>query len=155
MSFNNFSFDAKFSYSPTLANLNSLTVELTALQKRRDSIQRECNQMLEKLEVLWDCLDVSMASRKKFRNMAETVSQSSLEHITTELKRCKAIKQQNVKLFVDKLRSQIVDWWNKLQKSEAERNRFTYFHSQVYNEDLLELHEIELMDLKNYYEENR
>lgn len=87
--------------------------------------------------------------------MAETVSQSSLEHITTELKRCKAIKQENVKMFVDKLRSQIVDWWDKLQKSESERNRFTYFHSQVYNEDLLELHEMELMDMKNFYEENR
>lgn len=142
-------------FAPTEKNLDQLRDELLLLQKRRESIQRDCIQILEKLEVLWDCLDVPLSSRKKFRNMAESVSQSSLENITAEWKRCKTIKQENIKLFVDKLRTQIVDWWDKVQRSDAERARFNYFNSQVYNEDLLELHEIELMDLKKFYEENR
>lgn len=144
-----------YSFSPTINGLKYLGDELTVLQKRRDSILNDCKQRLSKLELLWDCLEVPMASRVKFRNMAERVSQSSLEQITAELKRCKTLKQENIKLFVDKLRIQITEWWDKVQRSEAERARFTYFNSQMYTEDLLELHEMELMTLKNFYEENR
>lgn len=136
-------------------NLEYLNEELSILQKRRETIQRECNEMLDKLEILWECLDVPQPSRNKFRHMGEVARQTSLDLIAGELKRCKIIKQENVKLFVEKLREQLVEWWDKIKKSDAERARFTYFNSQVYTEDLLDLHEMELADTKKFYEENR
>ena len=109
--------------------------------------------MLDKLEVLWDCLEEPMATRKKFRQMG--YKQTSLDIITEELRRCKTIKQENVKLFVEKLRMQIVNQWDKIYRSEAERRKFTYLTSQHYTDDLLELHEIELEEAKRFHSENR
>lgn len=138
-----------------MVNLNSLRDELKSLRHQRDLIKRDCEQMLSKLESLWDCLDVSSAMRSKYRNLATIYKQSSLDEIETELKRCKALKQENIKLFVDKLRVQIVAIWDKIHRSEHERNKFTYFQSEVYTEDLLELHEMELEECKLFYENNR
>lgn len=138
-----------------MSNLTVLKDELKVLQDQKAALLQESHHMLEKLEMLWDCLDEPDSMRNSFRKMGKNVSQSSIDRIKTELKRCKLIKQENMKLFVDKLREQIVEWWDRVKRSEAERKRFNYFYSQVYNEDLLELHEMELMDLKNFYEENR
>lgn len=138
-----------------MAHLNYLRDEFKSLRHERDSIKRECENMLNKLETLWDCLDVSSPMRSKFRNLATIYKQSSLEDIKQEFKRCKMLKQENVKLFVERLRVQIVAAWDKIHRSESERNKFTYFQSEVYTEDLLELHEMELQECKNFYETNR
>lgn len=39
-------------------------------------------------------------------------------------------------------------------KSEPERARFIHFQSDCYTEDLLSLHEMELDDLKSFYDKN-
>lgn len=138
-----------------MTNLNSLRDELKSLRHQRDLIKRDCEHMLGKLESLWDCLDVPSSMRSKYRNLATIYKHSSLEEIEKELKRCKTLKQENIKLFVDKLRVQIVAVWDKIHRSENERNKFTYLQSDVYTEDLLELHEMELEECKLYYETNR
>lgn len=138
-----------------MANLKSLREELKSWRQQRDSIKHDCKHMLDKLESLWDCLEVASPMRSKYRNLASVYRQSSLDEIGNELKRCKNLKQENIKLFVDKLRLQIVAAWDKIHRSEAERNKFTYFASEVYTEDLLELHEMELQECKHFYETNR
>lgn len=136
-------------------NLNSLRDELQSLHHQRDQIKRNCDNMISKLDVLWNCLDVSSQIRSKYRNLAKIYKRSSLEEIESELKRCKVMKQENIKLFVDKLRVQIVAAWDKIHRSESERNKFSYFQSEVYTEDLLDLHEIELAECTQFYETNR
>lgn len=128
---------------------------MKTLRRQRDENKHKCENMMNKLEVLWDCLDVCSAIRTEFRHKAQCYHQSSITEIEAELKRCITIKRENIKLFVEKLRVQIVEQWNKINLSESERNKFTYFKSQVYTEDLLELHEMELEDRKRFYEENR
>lgn len=140
---------------PTEKHISQLRDELRTLQHQRESIKRECQHLIEKLDSIWECLEVPMSIRLKFRHLATKYKQSSLDEIEEELKRCKVIKQENIKLFVDKLREQIVAQWDKIHRSEAERNKFSYFFSQVYNEDLLELHEMELEECKRFYEANR
>lgn len=141
--------------APTTRNINFLSAELETLQKMRESIKRDCEHLINKLESLWECLDTPLAARMKYRNLAQIYKQSTLNEIEEELKRCKVIKQENIKLFVDKLREQIVAQWDKIHRSEAERQKFTYFQAQIYTEDLLELHEIELEECKRFYDENR
>lgn len=135
--------------------MNLLHEQLSDLQHKREEIKRESNQMIEKLDLLWDFLEVPAAVRTNFRNMAETCKPSSVELIKDELKRCKQIRQENIKLFVDKLRIQIIAQWDKVYKSEEERKRFKYMECSVYTDDLLDLHELELNNCKQYYEDNR
>lgn len=58
-------------------------------------------------------------------------------------------------MIIIKVRKEIEDLWNKCLYSLKQRDRFLEYHSSVFNEDLLLLHELYLKELKDYYEENR
>lgn len=75
--------------------------------------------------------------------------------ISDELKRCETQKRLNIQRFVDKVRIEIEKYWDLTLKSDQERARFTHFTNDCYTEDLLSLHELELEDLKKFYEDNR
>lgn len=141
------------SFSPTKDNLKCLQEEVNKLRHQRETIKRECQQILKQLELLWDCLEESAPAAT--RNAANVYNQTSLQLLEAELKRCKQLKQDNIKMFVDKIRIQIVAQWDKIYKSEEERKKFTYMYSTVYTDDLLSLHEIELEECKKFYEENQ
>lgn len=147
---------SKFSsFTPTMEHLDKLRNELTELRQRRENIKRDCDQMLNELESLWNCLEVDSSVRERYRELAAIYRQSALDDIKDELKRCKVLKRENVKLFVNKLRQQIVAAWDQIHRSQRERDGFTYFHSELYTEDLLSLHEYELAACQKFYEENR
>lgn len=135
--------------------MDFLREQLNELRRKHEEIKRECNQMIEKLDLLWDFLEVPPAVRTKFRGFGEMCKPSSVELIKDELNRCKQIKQENIKLFVDKMRVQIIAQWDIIYKSEADRKKFKYMESSLYTDDLLDLHELELNNCKQYYEENR
>ncbi|XP_004525057.1 protein regulator of cytokinesis 1-like [Ceratitis capitata] len=118
-----------------------------ALSERIDGIRK-------KLEALWGRLKTSPNTRNKFKRHTE-YSQRTYNTLKEELNRCESLQSQNIKECLQTIRSEIVEWWDKTLKSETERNRFSNFHSNCYTEDLLVLHEIELEDLKRFYENNR
>lgn len=80
--------------------------------------------------------------------------QTTFDKYFQEIERCETEKRQNIKLFIDKVRAEIINWWEKTAKSDTEKSRFTNFTSDCYTEELLILHEMELDDLKQYYSEN-
>lgn len=138
-----------------MENLNRLRMEASQLEKRRESFRRELDGMIHKLKVLWEFLDVSQGEREKFKAIAENYTQKSVDTVAAELKRCKAKKQENIKSFIEKLRARLVAQWDKIHKSQEERDRFEFFRSQTYTEDLYQLHELELQECERFYEDNR
>lgn len=71
------------------------------------------------------------------------------------MSRCEGEKRRHIKVFVDRIRQEILTVWNSLLKSDEEREQFGAFTSECYNEDLLQLHEMELESLKNEYDKNK
>lgn len=109
--------------------------------------------MKRKLNCLWDRLDTSPATREKFSRYTEC-SQTTAEILHKEVSRCELLKKQNIKLFVEQIRKEIVQWWDKCMKSDVQRSRFSNFYSDCFTDDLLILHEMELEDLKTFYLNN-
>lgn len=107
-----------------------------------------------KLGNLWDRLNTSPNTRSKF-NRYNDYNQHTYDIFYNELQRCEALKSQNIKLFVQQIREEIAKWWEKTLKSEVQKSRFSNFTSTCYSDDLLVLHEMELEDLKLYYETNK
>ncbi|XP_055372657.1 protein regulator of cytokinesis 1-like [Condylostylus longicornis] len=146
-----------------LINDRSLALSQYNINRLKDLREQYINQMEEtresidsikkKLEKIWDCINASPKRRAKFSKYTG-YSQTTYDFLYKELNRCEAIKRQNIKFFVDKCRQEIVEWWEKTMKSDAERSRFTHFTNDWYTEDLLALHEIELEELKRFYEDN-
>ncbi|XP_033255180.1 protein regulator of cytokinesis 1-like [Drosophila miranda] len=82
-------------------------------------------------------------------------TQRTYDILHSELQRCQALRSQNLKTFIEQLRVEISKWWDLTLKSQQERKRFSNYYYKYYNEDLLELHELELDDLKSFYTCNK
>lgn len=81
--------------------------------------------------------------------------QGTYDKLKSELSRCEGEKRRHIKVFVDRIRKEILTMWDLLLKSDEEREQFGAFTSECFNEDLLQLHELELEALKDAYEENK
>jgi len=79
----------------------------------------------------------------------------SLLQLKKELKRCEALKAANIAVFVQGLRAELEDWWNKCFYSTEQRQQFAAYFSEDFTEDLLDIHEVEVNNLRQFYEENR
>ncbi|XP_076368864.1 protein regulator of cytokinesis 1-like isoform X1 [Tachypleus tridentatus] len=108
----------------------------------------------EKLETIWNRLEVDKSDREIFMSMHHGFHPSTLRALQGELLRCEALKRQNIKNFVEKMRKELLDWWNKCFVGEEQRKYFTAFDSDDYDEDLLNLHDIEVQKMKQYYYKN-
>lgn len=104
-------------------NIKRLQNERDRYQKEKENIIHECEQMLQKLEILWDCLDTPSSVRSKFRSIANEGKLSSVTELTHELKLCKVARQENLKFFIEKLRGKLVEKWDQIYKSQEERDR--------------------------------
>uniref|UniRef100_A0A1I8QED3 Protein regulator of cytokinesis 1 n=1 Tax=Stomoxys calcitrans TaxID=35570 RepID=A0A1I8QED3_STOCA len=120
------------------------------VQELRDTI----DGMRNKISTLWDRLQTSPNTRHKF-NRYKDYNQHTYDVFYSELQRCEQLKSQNIKLYVQQIRDEIVRWWDKCLKSEKQRERFSAFSSTCYTDDLLDLHELELNDCKMHYETNK
>uniref|UniRef100_A0A1A9WX51 Protein regulator of cytokinesis 1 n=1 Tax=Glossina brevipalpis TaxID=37001 RepID=A0A1A9WX51_9MUSC len=119
-----------------------------------EELKNSIDDIRKKLDTLWERLKTSPNTRSKFRRYAD-YCQSTYDIIYNEMLRCETLKSQNIKMYVNELRDEIREWWDKTLKSELQRSHFSNFQSTCYTDDLLVLHELELEDLKLYYENNR
>ena len=138
----------------TQANINHINIIHTQYLKQIEEIRESIEGMKTKLSALWDCLETSESVRNQF-TIYKDYSQTTYDVLYRELERCQLVKRQNIKQFVDKIRQEIIMWWDKTLKSDKERLRFSNYTNDCYTEDLLALHELELEDLKTFYETNK
>uniref|UniRef100_A0A1A9VD19 Protein regulator of cytokinesis 1 n=1 Tax=Glossina austeni TaxID=7395 RepID=A0A1A9VD19_GLOAU len=117
-------------------------------------LKDQIDDMRGKLETVWNRLNTSPSTRSKFHAYTE-YNQHTYDVFYDELQRCELAKRDNIKMYVQQVRDEINEWWDKTLKSDEQRNRFLNFQSNCYTDDLLQLHELELKDLKLFYENNR
>ncbi|XP_017085621.1 protein regulator of cytokinesis 1 [Drosophila eugracilis] len=118
-------------------------------------LRERIDEMREKIHVLWD--RIQETDEYAMRRVRESTSytQRTYDILREELDRCQALQRQNLKTFIKQLRLEIKEWWDLTLKSPQERLRFSNYNNDFYNEDLLELHELELDDLKTFYNKNK
>ncbi|KAH8387925.1 hypothetical protein KR093_010342, partial [Drosophila rubida] len=118
-------------------------------------LHERIDDMRQKVEVLWERLQETDELAMRRVREATKYSQRTFDVLSAELQRCQKLRRENLKTFIEQLRLEISKWWDLTLKSEQERKRFSNFYNDWYNEDLLELHELELDDLKGYYNGNK
>lgn len=136
-------------------NIRQLQNTRELFQKQKENVIHDCEHMLQKLEVLWECLEAPSSFRSKFRSIAAEHKVASVKELSRELKACKNLKQENMKLFIEKLRIKLIEQWDKIYKSPEEREKFEFLRSDTYTEDLLQLHEMELEECTRFYNDNK
>ncbi|XP_043657957.1 protein regulator of cytokinesis 1 [Drosophila teissieri] len=118
-------------------------------------LRERIDEMRDKIDLLWQRL--RLTDEYAMRRVRESTSynQRTFDILREELERCQAMRQQNLKTFIDQLRIEINEWWDLTLKSTKERRRFTSYYCDTQSEDVLELFERELDHLKEFYNSNR
>lgn len=135
----------------TLSALNEIYQKYVEQVKH---LAEKIDEMKTKLQALWNRLGTSPSSKRSIQKYTD-YSQTTYDVLHREIARCESLKSQNIREYVEKVRKEILAWWDKSLKSTNERNRFSNFNNNCYTDDLLLLHEMELDDLKSFYFRNK
>lgn len=138
---------------PTKSNIQKLQDLYELFESQFKTMKFQMEDMRRRLVQLWRYLDISESHQRKFEKYTD-FTQDNYDKLHFEVERCEQIKKENIKVFIEKVRVEIEEYWEKCLKSESERLRFRTFTANTFNEDVLELHEDELRELKNFYENN-
>ncbi|XP_017784615.1 PREDICTED: protein regulator of cytokinesis 1-like [Nicrophorus vespilloides] len=135
---------------------NMLKVDnfLKTLNDKKQNIKIEIDALKLSIIKLWNMLGDAYVDTKLDLNNYSQYNYDTIEILQNEIKKCKQIKMDNLKIFINRLRKDLVDLWDKCKISENERSKFEYIQHTTLTEELLELHEIEIRKMQNYYEEN-
>lgn len=139
-------------FAVTDDNMKQLEEFYKKLIKRKEDMIEEINEKWNKIDTLWNALDVDMKERSKFIDANQTKSIEVLYALKEEIKRLDSVKKENIKVFIEKYKTELFQLWDKCHDDKKE---FTYLKVEFYTEELLELYELEIQKWKKYYEENK
>lgn len=149
--------DQRLVYSDNLKPEHKSVVKLKELvnsfKDQYKIMSDQVEDMRKRLKQLWKFLDVSEEQQRRFDKYVE-INQTTYDKLHFEVERCEQIKRENIRVFIERVRAEIEVYWEKCLKSDSERLRFPSFTVNTFNEDVLELHEDELRNLKTFYENN-
>ncbi|XP_017037280.1 protein regulator of cytokinesis 1-like [Drosophila kikkawai] len=138
---------------------NEVLTQLRLMQKEYahqvEELHEHIDTMRKKIEVLWTRLPETEDFFKRRVREAMAYTQGTYDVLLEELQRCQAIRTGNLKTYIGRLRAEIKVWWDLTLKSPEERKLFTSYFTDTESEDILELHEMELDGLKDFYSRNK
>lgn len=65
-----------------------------------------------------------------------------------EVDRLEELKMQNMKKVIEAIRVELVQYWDQCFYSQEQRQAFAPFYAEDYTENLLQLHDAEIVQLK-------
>ncbi|CAG9853798.1 unnamed protein product [Phyllotreta striolata] len=139
----------------TEVNMKALEKFYYKMKTEYKNFTEEICDLRNKIENLWDLLEVEFIYREEIRQKSKGNSIKTLQVLRKENGRCKELKMANLKKFIHQAREKIVALWEECQCSQNDKDAFEWFHSDHYNEDLLQLHELCLDKWQAYAEENK
>ncbi|KAF2903144.1 hypothetical protein ILUMI_03046 [Ignelater luminosus] len=124
-----------------------------SLKTQLTDVREEITLLREKIRYLWEKLDEDPKYSNEFIQKHTGNTLDTLEALKKELERCETLRRSNIEVFVKDSRKKLVELWDKCQFTDTQRD-FEFFHGDLYTEDLLTLHDIEIQKLERYYSEN-
>ncbi|XP_029000842.1 protein regulator of cytokinesis 1b isoform X2 [Betta splendens] len=136
-------------------NITSLKLLLCQLEERKAENEATCESHREKIQQLWDRLQVPQEEREAFNEHMVTSRKRNLEALQAEVQRLEELKLSNIRSVVDAIRSEIAVFWEKCFFSIDQRQDFAPYFSEDFTEELLSLHDVEIQHLKQHYQDHK
>uniref|UniRef100_A0A8C7QKG1 Protein regulator of cytokinesis 1b n=1 Tax=Oncorhynchus mykiss TaxID=8022 RepID=A0A8C7QKG1_ONCMY len=136
-------------------NIASLKLLLGQLEERKAENQAVCEAHREKIQELWDRLQVPQEERELFSEHMVVSKKKNLDALEAEGRRLMELKQLNMQNVTEAIRSEIAVLWEKCFFSSDQQQAFVPYYSNDFTEQLLGLHEAEILRLKQHYEEHK
>lgn len=142
-------------FKVTQENMRKVAELLQHLECQLEDAKQTVRELTDKLNLLWNYLEEPEEHRKQFLESHVGHSATIIAELKEELSRCEAMKRQNIAKIVGRMREVLVEEWDRCLVSQDERDKFRAFHIDCFTEDLCDLHEFEIKNLKDFYDNNK
>ncbi|XP_034428268.1 protein regulator of cytokinesis 1b isoform X1 [Hippoglossus hippoglossus] len=136
-------------------NITALKLLLCQLEERKAENEAMCETHREKIQQLWERLQVPQEERGAFSEHMVTSKKKNLEALQAEVQRLEELKLLNIRSVTDAIRSEMAVLWEKCFFSTDQREAFAPYFSEDFTEELLYLHDAEIQRLKQHYEDHK
>lgn len=117
--------------------------------------EKDAKVLREDISIFWNRLDIDEPERFKFSSSVQGYAPSALVKLREEKERLEELMKQNMGRFINQLRRELENWWEKCYISDDERNGFTPYFSNSYTEEVMESHDKEVKRLRDLYNHNQ
>lgn len=87
-------------------------------------MKTEADSLWERLKSLWNRLDTCDVDREDVQRKINGHGNKAIIALKAEIEACELLKLQNIRKFVDGIRSELNSWWDKCFFSKEQRNSF-------------------------------
>ncbi|XP_005381575.1 PREDICTED: protein regulator of cytokinesis 1 isoform X1 [Chinchilla lanigera] len=136
----------------SLENITTLQKLLRQLELRKSQNEAVCEGLRAQIRELWDRLQIPEEEREAVA-MSQTGSNAKVRKaLQLEADRLEELKMQNMKKVIEAIRVELTQYWDRCFYSQEQRQAFAPYYAEDYTESLLQLHDAEIVQIKNYYQ---
>ncbi|XP_065145270.1 protein regulator of cytokinesis 1b isoform X4 [Paramisgurnus dabryanus] len=136
-------------------NIDSLKVLLHQLESRKAENERVCGSYRETIQNLWERLQTSQEERDAISEHMTRSKRRNMEALQAEVERLEELKLKNIQNVTGAIRNEIAVFWDKCFCSSDQRQAFVPYYDDDFSEELLSLHDAEIVRLKQHYEDHK
>ncbi|XP_068847326.1 protein regulator of cytokinesis 1 isoform X4 [Capricornis sumatraensis] len=136
----------------SLENIATLQKLLRQLEVRKSQNEAVCEGLRAQIRELWDRLQIPAEEREAVATVMTGSKAKVRKALQLEVDRLEELKMQNMKKVIEAIRVEVAQYWDKCFYSQEQRQAFAAYYSEDYTENLLQLHDAEIVRLRNYYE---
>lgn len=111
--------------------------------------------LTQTLRSLYERLNLNENEKLLKLPMENSHRPSNLLLLNEEIERCKDLRRQNMKTYIENIRDEIFAFYERCFYGREQMESFLPLYSNDFTEDLLEEHEKELQDIQIYYVHNQ
>ncbi|NP_001369316.1 protein regulator of cytokinesis 1 isoform 7 [Mus musculus] len=136
----------------SLENIATLQKLLKQLEMKKSQNEAECEGLRTQIRELWDRLQIPEEEREPVEAIMTGSKTKIRNALKLEVDRLEELKMQNIKQVIEKIRVELAQFWDQCFYSQEQRQAFAPYYSEDYTENLLHLHDAEIVRLRNYYD---
>nr|CAG5996601.1 unnamed protein product [Menidia menidia] len=125
------------------------------LEERKAENEAACESQREKIQQLWQRLQVPQEERAPLDPHMVASRKRNLDALQAEVQRLEELKLSNIRSVTDAIRSEIAVLWEKCFLGAEQRQAFTPYFSEDFTEELLALHDAEIQRLRQHYQDHQ
>ncbi|XP_050009912.1 protein regulator of cytokinesis 1 isoform X2 [Alexandromys fortis] len=136
----------------SLENIATLQKLLQQLEIKKSKNEAECEGLRAQIRELWDRLQIPEEEREPVAAIMTGSKAKVRNALQLEVDRLEELKMQNIKQVIETIRVELARFWDQCFYSQEQRQAFAPYYSEDYTENLLHLHDAEIVRLRNHYE---
>ncbi|XP_030625973.1 protein regulator of cytokinesis 1 [Chanos chanos] len=140
----------------THENIKALKLLLSQLEVKKESLISARDKLKERATSLWTRLGCPEQESERFQDNTRRTVNDDIRQWQGVVDRLEALQREKLEEVIDKVRQELVALWDKCMFGPEQRESFnSHFCDNNYTEELLAVHDSELLKVKAYYDTAR